>query len=175
MILDGLGPRICIMGPSNSDKSTLATAIGRARGLPPIHLDQLFHQPNTDWQPRPIEEFVALHDAAILGSSWVMDGNYSRCFPQQLERATGVILLDTSTATGLVRYLRRSWFERDRRGALAGGKDSVKWEMIRHIAVTTRENHKRYKELFDGLGLPKVRLATLHQLTCFCCSERLER
>jgi adenylate kinase family enzyme len=27
MTLDDLGPRICIMGPSNSGKSTLATAI----------------------------------------------------------------------------------------------------------------------------------------------------
>jgi len=163
------------MGPSNSGKSTLAIAIGRARSLRPIHLDQLYHRPNTDWRPRPIEEFVALHDAAILGSRWVMDGNYVSCLPQRLERASGVILLDTSTATSLLRYLRRSWFERDRPGALAGGKDSVKWEMIRHIAIATRENRKRYSELFDGIALPKVRLATSQQLACFYLSEGLVR
>lgn len=78
MTLDQLGPRICIIGPSNSGKSTLATAIGWARDLPPIHLDQLYHRPNTDWEPRPAAEFVALHDAAILGPRWVMDGTYSR-------------------------------------------------------------------------------------------------
>jgi adenylate kinase family enzyme len=157
MTIDDLGPRICIMGPSNSGKSTLAEAIGRSRGLPPVHLDQLHHSPNTDWQPRPEAEFTALHNEAILAPRWVMDGNYSRCLPQRLERATGFILLDIPTMTSLLRYLRRSWFERDRRGALEGSRDSVKWEMIRHIAITTRANRRRYEEMFDRLTLPKVR------------------
>jgi adenylate kinase family enzyme len=62
--LNELGPRICIMGPSNSGKSTLANAIGQASSLVPIHLDQLYHYPQTDWLPRPEAEFVALHDHA---------------------------------------------------------------------------------------------------------------
>ena len=175
MTLNDLGPRICIMGPSNSGKSTLATAVGRARGLTPIHLDLLYHRPGTDWVPRPYDEFKTLHDEAILGTSWAMDGNYSRLLPQRLVRATGVILLDTSTANSLLRYFRRSWFERNRLGSLEGGKDSVKWEMIRHIVVTTRENRRRYKEMFDGISLPKVRLATSSELARFYRSERLVR
>jgi adenylate kinase family enzyme len=174
MSLGHLGPRICIMGPSNSGKSTLATAIGRARGLTPIHLDQLHHQSNTDWQPRPDEEFIALHDEALLGASWVMDGNYSRCLPQRLARATGLILLDISTATSLLRYLRRSWFERDRVGGLEGGKDSVKWSMIYHISITTRENRRRYKEIFEHITLPKVRLSTAREIARFYSSEGLD-
>ncbi len=67
MTLDGLGPRICIMGPSNSGKSTLADAIGKAQDLVPIHLDQLHHLPHTDWVARAPDAFQALHDAAILG------------------------------------------------------------------------------------------------------------
>lgn len=77
MRLDDLGPRLCILGPSNSGKSTLADAIGRARDLPVVHLDQLYHLPHTDWQPRPTVEFIALHDAAIQAPRWVLDGNYS--------------------------------------------------------------------------------------------------
>lgn len=73
--LDDLGSRICILGPSNSGKSTLAQAIARKRGLSVIHLDQLFHQPHTDWQPRPEEEFLRLHDQAIQQRQWVMEGN----------------------------------------------------------------------------------------------------
>ncbi|UIE43486.1 hypothetical protein KOJCDNHJ_01371 [Xanthomonas citri pv. punicae] len=53
MKLDDLGPRICILGPSNSGKSTLAQAIAQARGCVPVHLDQLHHLPNTAWIPRP--------------------------------------------------------------------------------------------------------------------------
>ena len=175
MILDSLGPRICVMGPSNSGKSTLAAAIGRARGLTPIHLDQLYHFPQTNWQPRPPEEFIALHDEAIVGASWVMEGNYSRCLPQRLARATGFILLDTATATSLLRYLRRSWFEHDRPGDLEGSRNSVRWAMIRHIAIVTRENRRRYKELFDRISLPKIRLATTRELEQFYRSEWLGR
>jgi adenylate kinase family enzyme len=175
MTLDDLGPRICVMGPSNSGKSTLATAIGRARGLTPIHLDQLFHMPNTDWQPRTNEEFIALHDEALAAARWVIDGNYSQCLPQRLARATGLILLDTSTATSLLRYLRRSWFERDRLGALEGGADSVKWAMIWHIAVATRTNRRRYKTMFVHIGLPKIMLSTTREITRFYRSERLGR
>jgi adenylate kinase family enzyme len=175
MTLDQLGPRICIIGPSNSGKSTLAQAIARSRGLPAIHLDQLHHYANTDWKPRPVQEFVALHDAAILESRWVIEGNYSRCLPQRLERATGVVLLDVPTATSLFRYLRRSWFERHRHGALAGGRDSVKWLMIHHIAITTRRNRRGYTTMFDALSLPKLRLSTPRALAAFYRNERLER
>jgi adenylate kinase family enzyme len=175
MTLDDLGPRICVMGPSNSGKSTLAAAIGRARGLTPIHLDQLYHLPNTDWRPRPDEEFIALHDEALSGMNWVIDGNYSRCLPQRLARATGIILLDTSTTTSLFRYFRRSWFESDRPGALEGSKDSVKWGMIHHITVATRENRRRYKEMFDHIGLPKIRLSTAREIARFYRSEGLGR
>ncbi|WP_313442401.1 hypothetical protein [Brevundimonas sp.] len=43
LTLAELGPRICIMGPSNSGKSTLAVAIGDAKGLEVVHLDRLRH------------------------------------------------------------------------------------------------------------------------------------
>ena len=75
MTLNELGTRICIMGPSNSGKSTLAEAIAKVRGLQVVHLDQLHHLPHTDWVPRPPAEFAALHDAAIAGDRWVMDGH----------------------------------------------------------------------------------------------------
>lgn len=175
MTLDDLGPRLCIMGPSNSGKSTLAVAIARSRGLPAIHLDQLHHQPHTDWKPRPDDEFFALHDDAILKSRWVMDGNYSRCLPQRLTRATGVILLEASTVTSVLRYFRRSWLERVRHGALDGASDSVRWAMIRHIVVTTPCNRRRYATLFEEIGLPRLRLLTRQDLAHFYRTEGLER
>lgn len=171
MMLDDLGPRICIMGPSNSGKSTLADAISRARGLRSIHLDQLSHLPYTDWIPRSPEEFRALHDAEISGSSsgssWVMEGNYSRLLPQRLERASGFILLDVPTTVSLYRYVRRCWIRKDRQGALEGGSDSVKWAMIRHLIGTTRVNRERYKRMFRDIGLPKVQLASPEALDEF--------
>jgi len=175
MTLDDLGPRICIMGPSNSGKSTLANAIARARGLTPIHLDQLRHRPHSGWQLRSDEEFYALHDEAIAGERWVMEGNYSKCLPQRLARATGFILLDIPTSASLLRYLRRSWFERVRYGGLEGGKDSVKWDMLRHIATRTRGNRSRYARLFEEIALPKIRLFSIKEIAKFYRSEGLAR
>lgn len=175
MPLVALGPRICIMGPSNSGKSTLAQAIGAARDLPVIHLDPLHHHPNTDWEPRPAAEFLALHDAAIGTERWVMDGNYSRCLPQRLARATGVILLDVPTMTSLMRYLARCWSAGDRIGGLEGGRDSVKWTMLHHIAVATRANRRRYRAIADTIELPVVRLASPRAIADFYRAAGLRR
>ncbi|MGU3389522.1 AAA family ATPase [Sphingomonas sp. M1A8_2b] len=175
MTLDELGPRICIIGPSNSGKSTLADAISKARGLTAIHLDQLHHLPHTDWIPRPADEFAVLHDAAILGARWVIDGNYSRLLPYRLERATGVILLDVPTAVSLYRYLKRCWFDHDRRGALEGGRDTVKWAMIHHITTATRANRARYARMFEEIRLPKVALKSTGALAAFYRSNDLRR
>ena len=164
MHLTELGERICIFGPSNSGKSTLADAIARNRGLKLLHLDQLHHLPNTDWQPRPPSEFLALHDQAILGDKWVIDGNYSSCFPQRFQRATGAILLDVSTVASLFRYLRRTLFNRNRTGALEGGTERLKMEMIHHIAVATPQNRKRYAEVFRQLPIPKLYLPSIRAI-----------
>jgi adenylate kinase family enzyme len=169
-----MGPRICIMGPSNSGKSTLAAAISRRRGLPAVHLDQLYHQPHTDWLPRPAAEFLRLHDASIQAPRWVMEGNYSRCLPQRLARATGFILLETGTATSLLRYLRRCWSGRQA-GRLEGANDRVTWQMIRHIAVATPPKRLQYAAWFDRIELPKACFSSTRQLDRFYRAEGLSR
>lgn len=174
--LQSLGPRICILGPSNSGKSTLAAAIGAALGLDVIHLDTFYHLPGTDWCPRPRDEFMALHDREIMKERWVMDGNYSICMPQRLARATGVILLDVPTTTSLLRYFRRTLFQRDGRiGALEGGRDSIKWEMIHHIALTTPANRKRYAAMLEEMSRPVIALRSPAAIARFYQTENLTR
>ncbi len=92
---DELGPRICILGPSNSGKSTLAQAIARKHGCACVYLDQLHHSPSTAWLPRPRQEFFALHDAAIAAEQWVMDGNYLGC-PSSVWRVQRALFYWTS-------------------------------------------------------------------------------
>lgn len=163
------------MGPSNSGKSTLAAAIGRRQTLNVVYLDQLHHLPNTDWVPRQENDFTALHNDAIEGPRWVIEGNYTWLLPQRLERATGFILLDVPTITSLYRYIRRCWFERDRYGALEGGRDSVKWEMIRHIAGATRSNRVHYRHVFDRIDLPKIKIGSTSTLAEFYRRNELMR
>lgn len=153
--LEDLGPRICIMGPSNSGKSTLATAISRHTALPAIHLDQLYHLPNTHWQPREKAEFLHLHHHAIHQDCWVMDGNYTACLNERLARATGYILLDVPMPASLLRYVKRCYATASRPGALKGGVDKVNWAMITHIALITPGNRRRYKTRYSHIDLPK--------------------
>ncbi len=163
------------MGPSGSGKSSLATAIGCRQQLPVMHLDRLRHWPGRDWLPRPVHEFVALHDAAIAETHWVMDGNYSACLPQRLVRATGLILLDVAMPVSLWRYLWRCRPGSIRLGGLEGGRDSVKWSMLRHIVVTTPRNRDNYRQMYSSLELPKLMLCGRAAIHAFYMSHSLQR
>ena len=44
-------------------------------GAPSVHLDQLAHVPNTNWQRRSDEELISEHDGVIASDKWVIDGN----------------------------------------------------------------------------------------------------
>jgi len=162
--LRDFGRRIMICGPSNSGKSSLAAAIGSKIGAPAIHLDQFRHLPNTDWQQRPDDEFEALHDAAITGDAWVMDGNYSKLMSQRLARATGIILLGDNRWLNLFRYARRTLFEQQRVGALDGQRDSIKWEMVRWIVVVSPTNLARYRKELPATGLSFVETRSMREL-----------
>lgn len=149
MDLVDLGQRICILGPSNSGKSTLAAAIGRVRSLPVVHLDQYRHLPGTHWVERPDIDFERMHNEAIDTDEWVIEGNYSRWLPGRLRRATGLVLLDASTTASVVRYFRRTLFEPDRAGSLEGTRDRVHIEMLRFILGPSGRTG-------SGIGIPST-------------------
>ena len=162
--LSALGPRIAILGPSNSGKSTLAVAIGRKLGIPVVHLDRLRHLPNTDWRVRPDAEFAALHEEAIGADAWVMDGNYSAHFPTRFARATGIIVLRGGRWANFARYLRRTLFQRERAGQLEGAQDSLKWGMVHWVLIRAHKNNKRYADIVRRTGLPTVWLRRMREL-----------
>ena len=154
--LTDLGRRIIIFGPSNAGKSTLAEALSRKLGIPTVHLDQLHHTPNTDWVPRPKDEFHALQRAAIADEAWIMDGNYSGLVNERLARATGAIVLDDNHWVRLGRYFYRTLFQRYRPRTLAGNKDSLKWSMIHWVAFASRRHGARYRQMVERTALPRV-------------------
>ena len=159
-----LGRRIVVFGPSNAGKSTLAEALSVKLSIPAVHLDQLHHTPNTDWVPRPKAEFQALQRAAIAGESWVMDGNYSALTPERLARATGAIVLDDNHWLRLGRYFRRTLFEHYRPGNLEGNRDSIKWSMIHWVAIASRNNGARYRQMVQSSGLPHVYCGSMREV-----------
>ncbi|WP_349306834.1 AAA family ATPase [Pantoea sp. EA-12] len=168
--LNELGPRICILGPSNSGKSTLAQAIASKVKRPIIHLDQLYHFPDTQWQAREEAEFRELHLNAISGESWVMDGNYVRTLPDRLTRASGLILLDLPPTQRFVRYLRRTLFDAQRIGGVvpANQREHLTWEMTRYLLLTARSHRLRNQQMFNEWTLPKLLLSSSLEITRAC-------
>lgn len=156
--LEALGPRICIMGPSNSGKSTLADAISRKTTLPVVHLDQLHHIPESQWVPRAPAEFLRLHADAVSQEKWVMDGNYTKCIEERLTRATGLILLDIKVPVALLRYIRRCYSSTPRIGGIGKSREHMTIEMLKYIIHTAPQNRQRHKKLYDQARLPKLLL-----------------
>ncbi|MDB5528638.1 MAG: adenylate kinaserelated kinase [Devosia sp.] len=173
--LESLGPRICVCGPSNAGKSTLAAALARRMGVDPTYLDLLHHQPHTNWVARPREEFDAAHSAAIARDRWVIEGNYMRLLPERMHRATGILLLGTDRWSAFGRYLRRTLFEHQRHGMLDGAQDSLKWVMIRYILIEQPRKRERDINLLRATGLPMVQLSSMRELQAAYAVWGLER
>ena len=174
--LHTFGNRIVVLGPSNAGKSTLALAIADKLDLPAIHLDQLRHLPNTDWELRPDAEFKTLHDEAVMSEKWVMDGDYSRLMPQRFDRATGVILITSNRWLRLGRYLKRSLSRSSKRaGALEGRQDSIKWSMIDWILFKTPHNSIKYSKMLENLTIPTIECYTTQELNMLYESWQLSR
>ncbi|WP_336945131.1 AAA family ATPase [Asaia sp. BMEF1] len=169
--LEALGPRVIVMGPSNSGKSTLSVFIGRLRSLPVVHLDLLRHEFGSFDRMRPEADFHHDHSMAIEAPSWVMDGNYSSCLEQRLARATGAILLDVTTLTSLRRYLGRCLTGGIRYGGWDTTRDPVRLSMVRHIIGPTRSNRRRYRQSFASWPLPKLFLPTPQAVAGFRLRE----
>lgn len=169
-----LGHRIMILGLTNAGKSTLALALSDKLGVPAIHLDQLKHLPNTNWQERSDADFQALHDAAITGDGWVMDGNYTRLMPQRIERATGIIVVTDTLLTRYRRYFIRTLIQRQRAGGLEGGEDRVNWKML-HWLWHTRNSVTKYREMAAASGKPHVFASTQRELNALYDAWSLKR
>jgi adenylate kinase family enzyme len=155
--LMAMGQRIVILGPSNAGKSTLAVALAQKLRVEAFHLDQLRHVPNTDWIMRDDIEFQQLHDEAVDGDCWIIEGNYSALWEPRLQRATGIILVNSSVTLRFVRYLKRTLISSHKRaGHLEGAKDSLKWGMIDWILFRTRKSAARTSKVIRVTGKPIV-------------------
>lgn len=154
-----LGERVAVIGPVGAGKSTLAAAIAQKTGATLFHLDQLHHQPGTEWQARPAEEFARLHAEAVAEAFWVMDGNYSRHMPERLARATSIVWLALPLSICVHRYLHRCLSPRQRRaGGLPGGSERFKWHMLRHILVVQPKAVPKMQRLVKESGKPLILL-----------------
>ena len=97
-----------------------------------------------------------------------MEGNYTKCIAERLDRATGLILLDVPVTVGLLRYIRRCYSSSPRIGGIKPGREKVSWEMIKYITLVAPQNRLRHQALYERVNLPKLRLASPRDVAaCF--------
>src|ERR1700723_1080874 len=113
--------RITIVGLPASGKTALAKIISKKLSIPHIHIDRFWLEAGgrKGSMDTPNIERVSAHVrdetmAAIVGESWVSDGNYSQLQPEIARRADIIIFLDISLWRRLLNHAERM-FERPRR------------------------------------------------------------
>jgi adenylate kinase family enzyme len=117
----GVAPRILIKGTSGAGKTTVASRLAAALGIPHIELDALHHGPG--WSEPPVEVFRARVGAALDDArGWIVDGNYDRKLGAMLlDRASAIVWLDLPLAIKLARLWSRTWRRVRRRELLWNG------------------------------------------------------
>ena len=161
-----LGNRICIIGCSNSGKSTLADALSRRLNIPAHHLDQSAHIENSKWQRNSDAHLVEKHNAIIKQDAWIIDGNYSVCMKERLDYATSVIWLDPNVLSSVLRYLSRCFKNNpDRPGGLTGAKNEFNFWLIKWIIFNYPKNRRKYQKILAGKpNLPVLHIGSMKQL-----------
>ncbi|MCD6045815.1 MAG: family ATPase [Gammaproteobacteria bacterium] len=146
--LDELGKRIGIIGCSSSGKSTLAEKLSAKLNIPAYHLDVLAHYPHSKWQRKSDNELIAAHNRILKKDKWIIDGNYSVCMLERIQKADSIIWLDMNVFTSACRYLVRSLKGRpDRAGGLPGAQVDLRLCMLRQILWIYPKNRLKYHNL----------------------------
>ena len=88
-----VGKRVVVTGSAGAGKSTFSRALSAETGLPVIHLDLHFWQPN--WTEPSEDQWREIQRALLAGDEWIADGNYHETLELRLARADTVVFLDT--------------------------------------------------------------------------------
>jgi adenylate kinase family enzyme len=99
--------RISVVGTSGAGKTTFARQISQRLLIPHVELDYLHWEPN--WVEAPNDVMCERVSQALLGDSWVVDGNYSQVRDIVWGKADTVIWLDYSFPVVMSRVIRRSF------------------------------------------------------------------
>jgi adenylate kinase family enzyme len=99
--------RISVVGCSGAGKTTVATKLAHALGVPHIELDALHWGP--DWGVATTEEMMDRVGGAISGDEWVVDGNYhGKIGALVWERADAIVWVDPPRWRVMFQVLRRT-------------------------------------------------------------------
>ena len=150
--------RIIVIGCSGSGKSTLSRRLGQIMQIPVVHLDKLWWKPG--WENISREEFDILHQAAMEGPTWILDGNFSRTLSKRLEKCDTVIYLDFNRFTCISGVLKRviANLGKVRPDMPDGCPERFSWEFLRWVWNFNKNNRKRTYELLSEADHARIHI-----------------
>ena len=84
--------KVLVVGCPGSGKSTFSKKLHHLTHLPLCHLDLLYWKEDKTTVERAV--FLERLAEILSGESWIIDGNYTRTYPQRLTKCDTVIHLD---------------------------------------------------------------------------------
>jgi adenylate kinase family enzyme len=152
---DSVLQRILILGPSGSGKSTVCTRISRILGIPAVHLDMHFWNPN--WVETPKEEWLDKVKNLTLAEKWVMDGNYTSTLQMRAAAADTIIFLEMSRRQSYLRVLTRylRYRGKTRPDITEGCPEKIDMDFIRWIWNYPRVSKPRILKFMEKLKASK--------------------
>jgi adenylate kinase family enzyme len=97
--------RVSVVGSPGAGKSTFARALGRATGIPVIHLDENYWNPG--WVETPRDQWLENQGVLVAQERWIIEGHYGSSLDQRFARADTVIVLAPPRRVCLYRVLKR--------------------------------------------------------------------
>ena len=147
--------RYVVVGTSGSGKTTFAREFALALSVPHVELDELHWAQN--WKTRPASEFLQSVEKATVGTSWVVDGNYSAVRGVLWPRATHVIWLNFSRSVVFPRVVWRTLKRTLLRQPLwHGNRESIRQAFFSHESIllwsfsTYGKNQRKYATLRES-------------------------
>lgn len=129
--------RVLVIGCPGSGKSTFARRLRDITGLPLVHLDLLYWNPDGTTSPRSL--FLGRLEEVLRGESWIIDGNYAFSMERRLQRCDAAFFLDYPTELCLESVrARRGRPRRDMPCATLEDGDAEFMESIRSYAAQQR-------------------------------------
>jgi adenylate kinase family enzyme len=125
--------RVLVIGCSGTGKSTFARALGVRTGLPVVHLDRLFWQPN--WVQTPRDLYIARLKEVVARPQWIMDGVNASTLDLRVPRADAIVWLQHSLPICYWRIMKRviGSYGQVRPDMAEGCPEQFDWEFLRYV------------------------------------------